>query len=149
MATPGAGPETAVQVRRTFAAPREKVFQAWIDPKMMARWFARGLNMPPTVVLEADARPGGKYRVECLDRGVKYYGSGTFREVVPPEKLVFTWSWVHHDFGASLVTVEFRAVGPVYTEVTLTHELPEKDREAHRKGWEECFDMLEKALQQA
>ncbi|MBI3405000.1 MAG: SRPBCC domain-containing protein [Acidobacteria bacterium] len=136
-------------MRRTFAAPIEKAFQAWVDPKKMAQWFARGPKMPPVKIIEADGKQGGRYRIECLDGDVAYRGWGTYKEFTPPEKLVFTWAWEHHDFGDSLITVEFRALGKSnFTEITLTHELlPEKDREAHRKGWEECFDMLDRSYQ--
>ena len=152
MATPQEAAPAGVQVRRTFAAPREKVFEAWINPQMMSKWFARGSHMPPGKVIEADARVGGKYLVEvsCTDReGPKIYRmQGTYREVQPPERLVFTWWWEGADFAPSQVTVEFRALGQSkFTEVTLTHELlPEKEREEHRKGWIECLNMLENAL---
>ena len=43
----------AVVVKRTFEAPREKVFQAWTDPQLMTRWFARSPKSPPTEVIEA------------------------------------------------------------------------------------------------
>jgi len=146
MATPATA--EAVVVQRTFAAPREKVFEAWVNPKLMARRFARAPVHPPTKVIEADVRPGGAYRIEV--QGDKLYrGWGTYREVRPPEKLVFTWNWEHHDFTDALVTVEFRQVGESnFTEVTLTHELlpTEKDREDHRKGWNGCFDSLERTL---
>lgn len=155
MATPSALP-SAVQVKRTFAAPREKVFEAWTNPKMMAKWFPRGTTqMPPTKILEADVRASGKYRVdvECpVETDIRqkrvYNMQGTYREVRPPEKLVFTWWWPEADFAPSLVTVDFRALGESnFTEVTLTHELlPEKEREEHRQGWIGCFDMLEKTL---
>lgn len=142
--------QTAVLVKRTFAAPREKVFQAWVDPKMMTQWFARCPGCPPVEVLEADPRPGGNYRVVVTDDKAKVYrGHGTYREVRPPEKLVFTWNWDHDDYGNSIVTVDFRALGSSqFTEVTLTHELlpTEKQREDHRKGWEQCFDMLGVAM---
>lgn len=143
---------TAVIVRRAFAAPREKVFDAWVDPKLMALWFARCKNSPPVQVLEADARPGGNYRLVVTDdKGKVYRGHGTYREVRRPEKLVFTWNWDHDDFGDSVVTVDFRALGDSnFTEVTLTHELlPERAFEDHRKGWEECYDMLEQALKES
>lgn len=144
-ATPAA---EVVQVKRTFAAPREKVFEAWTNPAMMARWFARAPKHPPTKVIEADVRPGGKYRIEVT--GDKLYrGFGIYREVRPPERLVFTWNWEHHDFVDSVVTVEFRVLGESsFTEVTLTHELlpTQKDREEHRQGWNECFQMLEATL---
>jgi len=116
---------------------------------MMARWFARGTKHPPTKVLEADVRPGGKYRIEV--HGDKLYkGFGEYREVRPPERLVFTWNWEHHRFPVdTIVTVEFRALGGSnFTEVTLTHDLlpTQKDRDDHSRGWQECFQMLEKAL---
>lgn len=140
---------TAVQVRRTFAAPRAQVFQAWIDPQVMTQWFARAPDMAPVVVIEADARPGGRYRVDCLGQpdNKVYKMTGTYQEVNPPAKLVFTWWWEGADFEPSRVTVEFREVGPAATEVILTHELlPESQREEHRKGWIGCFEMLERAL---
>lgn len=153
MATPQeAAPAAAVQVKRTFAAPREKVFEAWIKPQMMTKWFARSAQMEPGKVIEADARAGGKYLIEvtCKDETVDklYRIQGTYREVRSPERLVFTWWWEGADFQPSLITVEFRALGQSqFTEVTLTHELlPEKEREGHRTGWMGCFDMLEKAL---
>jgi uncharacterized protein YndB with AHSA1/START domain len=148
MATAGTNP-TAVQVKRTFAAPREKVFQAWTDPKIMTKWFARCKNCPPAQIQEADVRPGGRYRVVVVDeKGKAYRGRGVYREVRAPERLVFTWSWDHDDYGDSFVTVDFHALGQSnFTEVTLTHELlPERVREEHRQGWGECFDMLESAL---
>ena len=57
-------PEAAVQIRRKIPASREKVFEAWINPKLMMHWFGRNGEMPPARVNEIDARPGGKYLVE-------------------------------------------------------------------------------------
>ncbi len=149
MATPSATPEAAVQVKRTIAAPREKVFEAWVNPKLMAQWFTRAKNNPEVRVIEADARAGGKYLVETPCEGKLFRIQGTYRVVRPPEKLVFTWWWEGADFEQSLVTVEFRALGKsAFTELTLTHEqLPATQREEHRKGWEGCLDLLETAVQ--
>jgi uncharacterized protein YndB with AHSA1/START domain len=71
---------------------------------------------------------------------------GTFREVVPRERLVYTWAWRGEDGKPgpeTLVTVTFRAVGRK-TELTLRHEgFADKDgREAHRGGWNGCLDKL-------
>ena len=154
--TPAVIPEGAIRVRRTFAAPIEKAFQAWIDPKKMTHWFARGPHMKqPAKVIIAEAQTGGRYMVEVECPPDEHEGDtkvfriqGTYREIRPPEKLVFTWWWEGADFKESLITVEFRKLGQSnFTEITLTHELlPEKEREGHRKGWEGCFDMLEKTL---
>ena len=59
--------EGTVRVKRTFAAPIEKAFQAWVDPRKMAQWFARGPKMPPVKIIQADGQQGGKYLIECVD----------------------------------------------------------------------------------
>jgi uncharacterized protein YndB with AHSA1/START domain len=150
MCTTLAGPEGAVEVRRTFAATPEKVFQAWTDPSKMTKWFARGTEQNTVTRMDADVRPGGKYAVHILSSdGKKYHMSGTYREVRPPEKLVFTWIWEDApDFWESLVTIEFRRLGQsAFTEIVLKHELlAEKYRADHQKGWISCFDLLDKAL---
>lgn len=140
--------EAVVQVRRKIQAPREKVFQAWIDPKLMTHWFARSGKMPPARVKEIDPREGGKYLVEVdSPDGQTYRLQGTYREVRPPERLVFTWWFEQADFESSQITVEFLGAGQDATEVVLTHELlPKKEQEPHRKGWEECLDLLERTL---
>lgn len=76
-------------IKRTFKAPRDLVFQAWTDPKHLQQWWGpRGFCNP---VCEWDARPGRPiYVVMSAPNGDRYPMSGEFREVVPPEKLVFT-----------------------------------------------------------
>jgi uncharacterized protein YndB with AHSA1/START domain len=140
-----------VEIKRTFAAPREKVFAAWTNAEMMARWFGRGRKeQPATQVAELDVRPGGKYRVEIFAAdGTAYRMYGVYREVQPPEKLVFTWSSETEGFQDSVVSVDFRALGESgFTEVTLRHErLPEAVREDHRDGWTSCLGTLAELLQ--
>jgi uncharacterized protein YndB with AHSA1/START domain len=72
-----------------FAAPRGLVFQAWTDPKHLAQWWGpRGFTNP---VCEWDARPGREiYVVMRAPNKARYPMGGEFREVVAPEKLVFT-----------------------------------------------------------
>jgi uncharacterized protein YndB with AHSA1/START domain len=148
--TASAGPETAVEVRRTFSATPDKVFQAWIDPSRMLKWFARGTEKNTITAMEADPRPGGKYRVVVRDvNGNTFHIAGTYREVSPPTKLVFTWNLEDQaDFGETLVTIDFHRLGQSgFTELVLKHELlAEKYRPDHQKGWIGCFDLLEKVL---
>jgi uncharacterized protein YndB with AHSA1/START domain len=83
-----------------------------------------------------------------LPDGEVFYLSGTFREIRPPERLVYTWVWEGNpERGETLVTVEFRTRGKA-TEVRLTHELfpTAKVRDDHEKGWGSCLDKLAKAL---
>jgi uncharacterized protein YndB with AHSA1/START domain len=75
-------------VSRTFAAPRELLFQAWSSAERMKRWFSpEGVDIPEA---EIDLRPGGAF-VICmrLPNGTEHWCRGAFGEVVPPEKLTF------------------------------------------------------------
>ena len=76
-------------ITREFAAPRELVFKAWADPKHLAQWWGpRGFTNP---VCEWDVRPGGKiYDVMRAPNGGRYPMGGEFREIVAPERLVFS-----------------------------------------------------------
>ncbi len=75
-------------ITRIFDAPRELVFRAWTDPKMLAEWWGpRGFTNP---VCEWDVRPGGKiYDVMRAPNGMEFPMGGEFHEIVPPERLVF------------------------------------------------------------
>ena len=75
---------------RVFDAPRRLVFEAWTDPKHLARWWGpHGFTNP---VCEVDARPGGALRIDMAGPdGVVYFRmKGVFHECVAPERLVFT-----------------------------------------------------------
>jgi uncharacterized protein YndB with AHSA1/START domain len=133
-----------LQIKRTFRAPREKVFRAWTDRAELARWFAPSAEYS-TVVPELEFRIGGRYRVEMHHKdGNVHSVYGTYQEIKPPEKVVFTWRW---DGNASpedsLVTIEFHDLGNS-TEVTLTHErLPNlEERDKHAQGWNGCMEQL-------
>jgi len=73
---------------REFDAPRERVFQAWTNPKPLAQWWGpKGFTNP---VCEWDVRPGGKiYDIMRAPDGTDYPMGGEFREIVAPERLVF------------------------------------------------------------
>src|SRR5277367_5272896 len=76
-------------ITREFDAPRELVFKAWTDPKHLAQWWGpRGFTNP---VCDWDARPGKAIHVVMrAPNGVDYPMGGEFREIVAPERLVFT-----------------------------------------------------------
>jgi uncharacterized protein YndB with AHSA1/START domain len=108
---------------------------------------------------ELDLRPGGRYVIEIPvpQQGFTYRGYGTFREVKPPEELVFTWAWEQipppekkpedMEDTESLVTVRLIDRGNS-TEMIFTHEnfTSAKVRDSHQKGWDGCFDVLQKVL---
>ena len=141
--------ETRLEIRRTFTAPREKVYQTWTDPGKMTGWLCRVTPKHAMKVLELDLRVGGRYRFEVTTpEGEHHFLSGAYREIRPPEKLAFTWTWEGDpDFGETLVTVELFARGQS-TELVLTHErLANRGwRDRHATGWNGCFDMLTELL---
>ncbi|HEX2981012.1 MAG TPA: metalloregulator ArsR/SmtB family transcription factor [Anaerolineaceae bacterium] len=78
-----------LNLTRIYAAPRELVFKAWTDPRLMAQWWGPHYFTNP--VCELDARPGGVILIHMRGPdGVTYPMKGVFHEVVPPERLVFT-----------------------------------------------------------
>lgn len=148
------GPEAVVEIRRTFAATPEQVFDAWTKPEMIAKWLCRVPTGPEVKVQVVELRPGGRLQLEALEpTGEVWRLRSEYREVERPKRLVFTWKWDGHaEKGESVVTVEFRRMGNSnFTEVTLRHEgLPTaKECEDHRKGWMECLDQLERVQAQS
>lgn len=134
---------TSLVVSRTVAASMEEVFDAWTRPELMQRWMApEGV---PELEVTADVKRGGSYRIHMKRPEVVYTAFGTYLEVTPPKRLVFTWDWVQadHSVGETLVTVEFKQAG-ASTEVTVTHDrFPNGDAaDGHQRGWDSCLDKL-------
>jgi uncharacterized protein YndB with AHSA1/START domain len=77
---------------RVFNAPRELVFKAHTDPKLIAQWWGQGSST--TIVDKMDVRPGGVWRfVQREADGTEYGFNGEFREIVPPERIVQTFEF--------------------------------------------------------
>jgi uncharacterized protein YndB with AHSA1/START domain len=133
----------ALEVRRTFKAQRQRVFDAWTRPEELTKWSAPGPIVPE--LAEVDLRVGGKYRINMRSPdGTAHRAVGSYREVDPPRRLVYTWTWeTDADPIDTLVTVEFHDRGGS-TEVVLRHEgFPSAaKRDGHDAGWIGCFDKL-------
>jgi uncharacterized protein YndB with AHSA1/START domain len=116
----------------------------------MMRWFVEGDgNMS---VCEIDLREGGRYRLEGEMGGKRWRIWGSYLEVRPPERLVYTWTWKHDEGigtteGDTTVTVEFHDRG-TETELVLTHErfASAAARDEHTQGWSSCLNRLERVL---
>ncbi len=151
MATPDQKVRTSVQIKQTLSAPRAKVFEAFTSPEALKRWWMPrdGFSVPSA---EVDLREGGAYRIGMKNPAGKiFHLFGTYREVKPPEKIVYSWQWdgIEEELGETLVTVELHDVAGG-TELVVTHELfpTTEDRDNHKKGWSGCLDHLEKMLHQ-
>ncbi|MDQ2714470.1 MAG: SRPBCC domain-containing protein [Chloroflexota bacterium] len=134
--------DTTLVLRRTFTASRERVFRAWITPAALESWLRpRGMNM---TVRSLDARVGGSF---CFDLENSSSIVGTYLQMVPPEKLVFTWSGGAAEDCETTVTLDFLDRSAM-TEVVLTHErLSDPERRAIAAGgWPSMFDTLAEVL---
>jgi len=84
--------DTELLITREFNAPRDLVFRAMTDPVLLARWW--GPRQYRTVVDTMDARPGGKWRMRNIGAdGVEHAFRGEFRELVPSERIVWTFEY--------------------------------------------------------
>lgn len=140
---------TSLRMTRFIKAPRRKVYDAWLRPEVLKQWMGGPTTKVP--VFEADARVGGKYHLEMESTGAngkRYLVDGAYQEVVPGEKLVFTWVSEGPHTGDSLVTVTFKDKDGG-TEMTFLHErfAGEDVMKNHEKGWTESFVKLAALLQ--
>jgi uncharacterized protein YndB with AHSA1/START domain len=139
----------AIVLRRTYRAPRQRVFDAWTTPQLAAKFLGPGDVTVPEV--EMDVRQGGTYRIVMLmPDGERYIAGGTYREVLAPERLSMTWRWEEDnpaDEYDSLLSLEFNEVAGG-TELVLTHEQLQsvESRDKHADGWGKILEELAGAL---
>ena len=133
----------SLTIKRRLNAPPAKVYAAWTDPQMIARWF--GPAGVESVEAKTDLRIGGRYHIIMHVPGDRHDVMGVYREVMPNEKLVFTWAWKSMPERESLVTVTFKPDG-AGTLLTLLHEqfFDADARDRHQQGWGGAIDKLEK-----
>jgi uncharacterized protein YndB with AHSA1/START domain len=150
MSEPAAHDPTAIRIERTFRAPAQAVFDAWTSVEALRRWYPPGADWD-TPVAEVDLRVGGRLRLVLRSpTGEEFGGGGEYREITPPTRLVFTWTWDRPDAGdgTQLVEVDFSEQPDGTTKVVMTNRglLDEAIRESHREGWEGSFDNLDRVL---
>jgi uncharacterized protein YndB with AHSA1/START domain len=148
-------------ITRTFYASPETVWKAWTDPGLVQRWWGpKGFTCPFCTI---DLRVGGRY-LYCMrsPEGNDYWGTGVYREIIVPERIVCTDSFSdekgkvvpasYYGMGEGwplelLVTVTFEEQGGT-TIVTLRHAgFPSDEmRDLTGAGWNESFDKLAASL---
>ncbi len=135
----------SLTINRRFNAPPEKVYAAWTDPEKLAHWM--GPVGTKSVRAECDLRVGGRYAIKMIMPDDEHNVGGVYREIVPNQKIVFTWAWRSTPERESLVTVTFKKDGDG-TIMTLLHEqfFDEKARDDHNRGWTGTMDKLEAYL---
>jgi uncharacterized protein YndB with AHSA1/START domain len=149
---PGVESDLALVMTRSFDAPRERVFDAWLDPTQIATWI--GPRSVRAETMELSPKPGGRYRIHMrgVDGSDGPIVSGNYREIVRPERLVFTWAWeTAHARGMpgdeTIITLTFRERAGK-TEMTLRQEgfSVKESRDSHNQGWNGSFDKLAELL---
>lgn len=137
-----------LRIERTFDAPVERVFDAWTSEEVLRRWL-HGMPGWETPTAEVDLRVGGKIRIVMRDPsdGTEAGATGEYRVVEPPRKLVFTWIWDHHPDEPQLIELEFSERDGTTTVVMTNSSIPtEAQWESQERGWNVCYDNLERML---
>jgi uncharacterized protein YndB with AHSA1/START domain len=137
-----------LRLSRVLRAPPARVFAAWTEPSMLAQWF--GPHQTHVEHAEVGLHIGGGFRVVIVEdadvragKGAQHGACGTWREIAPPERLVFDWWWEAAPERVSRVTVTLRAVSEG-TELTLLHDrfADQATATRHVRGWTESLDRL-------
>ncbi|WP_037309933.1 SRPBCC family protein [Amycolatopsis orientalis] len=130
-------------ITRLLDAPRELAFRVWTDPDHLAKWW--GPDGFSTTSCTVNLTEGGRWRTCMSDGETELWASGVYHEIVPPERLVFSFAWEEegargHD---TLVTVVL-ADRDGKTEMTFHQEIFETvaERDNHVEGWQSCFARL-------
>jgi uncharacterized protein YndB with AHSA1/START domain len=120
-----------IRTERIFNAPRERVWQALTDPKLVAQWWGRGNKLE---VERMDVQRGGHWRfVEHSPEGSHGF-EGRYREVTPPERVVQTFSWDGMPGHVLVETLTLEDLGDGRTKlvtISLFHTAEERDGMLH------------------
>jgi uncharacterized protein YndB with AHSA1/START domain len=138
-----------IHIERIFDAPRERVWRAYTDPKLVAQWWGRGNRV---VVERFEVERGGHWRfVEHAPDGVHGF-EGRFREVTPPSRIVQTFEWDGMPGYVTVNTTTFEDLGGGRTKVVVDgifHTTEERDgmlRSGMEGGLNASYAALDKLL---
>jgi uncharacterized protein YndB with AHSA1/START domain len=144
-----------VTITRVFDAPRSLVFRMWTDPKHLAQWWGpKDFSNP---VCELDVRPGGRiWIVMRAPSGAEHPMSGTFHEIVEPERIVFMAVAEDKDgkrLLESLTTVTFEEQAgktklTVHASAVGLDPIAEQMLAGMEAGWTQSIDRLQALLAQ-
>ncbi|MBV9417837.1 MAG: SRPBCC domain-containing protein [Solirubrobacterales bacterium] len=149
LSDPGAS-EYGIRITRLFDAPRERVWREWTEPESFADWYGGPECDVPLSSVSMDVRPGGGWRLTMFApphrRRIDW--SGEYREVNPPERLVFTVTDHPRDDAFELVTVVLTDLGDGRTEMLFEQRgsMSPEEYERATDGWGKFFDRMRERL---
>jgi uncharacterized protein YndB with AHSA1/START domain len=138
-----------IVMTRMFDAPRRLVWDAMTKPEHLKRWYGPPENESS---YEVDLRPGGSHRFANKSQWGEFVSTGVYREVVPPERLVYTSRSPQLPFEECVVTtiLEESAGKTKMTTTTVFASIEERDGFVKmpyvRQGNTASLDRLEKLL---
>ena len=138
-----------IRIERIFNAPRDRVWKAMTDPKLVAQWWGRGNKL---VIEKLEVERGGHWRfVEHAPEGVNGF-EGRFREVTPPERVVQTFEWDGMPGYVIIETAILEDLGDGRTRLvntSLFHTTDERDgflQSGMEGGLNESYAALDRLL---
>jgi uncharacterized protein YndB with AHSA1/START domain len=135
-------------VRRVFRASAEFLFDAWTDPKVLARWFHARPSWT-TEVIAVDLRAGGAWEIVMhADDGPDCRVFGKYLAIERPHRLVLTWHANAERDYETVVALTFKSIDRETTELLLTQTglRKEQDRSEHQSGWDGCLSSLDRLV---
>lgn len=138
--------ELELTINHRIAAPREKVFEAWLSPQMLSK-FMRPPSTTGNARVTNDPVKGGRFSIVMVTPDKEIPHAGTYLAIDPHSHLSFTWE-SPHSLDDSVVTVDFAEPEAGATEITLRQVKfrSEDARDGHIKGWTTILELLEKTL---
>jgi uncharacterized protein YndB with AHSA1/START domain len=136
---------------RVFDAPREQIWREWTDPEAFADWFGGTQSEVPLATVSMDVRPGGSWRLTMYAgpdrREINWHGE--YREVVEPERLVFTIADQPDAAAYELIVVVLTDIGGGRTEMAFEQRgggLSAEEYERAGQGWSTFFARIDERL---
>lgn len=138
--------DLSVTIKKTIRAPREKVFDAWLDPETLAKFMLPMKGMPEPKVVN-DPRVGGTFTITMFVGDDSLPHKGEYLKIERPSTLVFSWV-SDHSIEGSIVTLDFIDLEGSTTEVVLTQVKFYDDgaMQDHKRGWTSILETLDDYL---
>lgn len=138
-----------IHIERVVNAPRDRVWRAYTEPALIAKWWGRGHRLD---IERMELERGGHWRyVEHTDKGAEGF-EGRYREVTPPERIVHSFEWDGMPAHVAIETLNLADLGDGRTRISIVmqmHTPEERDGFLHsgmQEGMDESFAELDRLL---
>jgi uncharacterized protein YndB with AHSA1/START domain len=142
--------EPGITIKRVFDAPREEIWKELTEPERFADWYGGAAAEVPVSTVSMDVREGGAWKATMFagPQRQEIHWKGTFQEVIPPERLVYTVTDHPGDEAFELVTFVLTDLGDGRTEMFFTQHggMSPESYERASQGWGSFFDRLAEHL---